>query len=210
MYASLTVHTDVTIAEGRNELLRFGEVLQVSVKSSISSVRVCLLSLCWSRFEGVSHQESTEDLGFSEGAYSPTLVSRYQDEGSHQELQYEAWWENERPAQEILSKSHQFQRCCTTGEIEFGPLNDRLIKSIWILDPEGQWKGFGRNHHPNRDRPAGGIGGKTGWAKLHHLRFRRGGVWFQARGLRLKVPLSVSSTTWRTHAGRQRLPKFPD
>ena len=46
MYASLTVHTDVTIAEGRNELLRFGEVLQVSVKSSISSVRVRLLSLC--------------------------------------------------------------------------------------------------------------------------------------------------------------------
>jgi len=46
MYASLTVHTDVTIAEGRNELLRFNEVLQVSVKSSISFVRVRLLSLC--------------------------------------------------------------------------------------------------------------------------------------------------------------------
>jgi len=42
MYASLTVHTDVTIALGRDELLRFGEILQVNIELILTPLNLHL------------------------------------------------------------------------------------------------------------------------------------------------------------------------
>ena len=72
MYASLTVHTDVTIALGREELLRFDEILRVSIELILIPSNLRLSSLLR---QGISPKKSIKKLGLSKGAYSPTHVS---------------------------------------------------------------------------------------------------------------------------------------
>ena len=73
MYASLTVHTDVTLALGRDELLRFEGILQVCCyvkfyECAPNVFRRCCLSL------GISPRKSRKEVGFPKGAFTSTHV----------------------------------------------------------------------------------------------------------------------------------------